>query len=584
MDNKSTQPLVHGAKYQWRIPTTDQQELYTIASNYNLLPPVIGALLTRGFTTKEVLDDYLFSSYEKDVAHPSLLKDADKAVERLLYAIQHQQKILIAGDYDVDGITSTALLLSCLVPLEAKINFFLPNRMRDGYGLSVKTVERAAANGYSVIITVDNGITSFEPALAAKRLGIDLIITDHHRPHDKLPEAFAVVDPYQIDCAYPYKKFAGVGVGFKLMQLLYEKLGKSLPDKVYELLLLGTVADVVPLTGENRFWVRHGLQRINSMPKTTSWTVLQENARCTKPLLSSTDIGFFIAPQINALGRLEDARSGVKFLLGVDPQETAEIGKTLGDLNQARKAIEQGILKDVELMISSGEIKLSAVKVVVAAHHNWPSGVIGLVASRLVSAHGRPAVLLHITKDGIAKGSCRSIPELNMFEALTALKDMLISFGGHPMAAGLSFDAARMPEFMERLNAYVSERLTDADLVQKITLDAELKLADATSKLLTDMAYLEPFGCENPQPKFYVQNVSLIEPPMLLKEAHVKCVIFAEGITKSIIFFNRPELYQRLLDQRSEPFSLAVSVTENTWNGRSTVEFHGIDVAGLLVP
>lgn len=570
--------FIQGEKYLWKLPATDKMLLAELSAAYNLSFPVTQALLARGITTREQMDSYLLTSYEKDVAHPSRLKDAEKAVDRLQQAIANGEKILIAGDYDVDGITSSALLLTCMLPLGAKINFFLPHRVKDGYGLSVKTVQRAAANGYKLIITVDNGITAFEPAREAKRLGVDLIITDHHRPHDHLPEALAVVDPHQEDCGYPFKYFAGVGVGFKLMQLLYERLGKQLPTKVYELLLLGTVADVVPLRGENRFWVRHGLQQINA-EETFCLKVLKENARFTKAVVSSTDIGFFITPQINALGRLEDPRAGVKFLIGSDLEETAEIGKLLGELNQARKSIETAIVDDVQALIRSGEIDLNTTKIVVAANNAWPSGVIGLVASRIVAAHGRPTILLHLTPQGLAKGSCRSIPEVNMFEALSSVKDMLHSFGGHPMAAGLSLDAARIPEFIARMNAYIAERVSDADLVQKLGLDAELSLAETNSKLVSDMANLEPFGCENPQPKFYIRNVSLIETPVLLKDLHVKCSVFADGVIKPVIFFNRPELYPKLLAQRSEPISLAVTVSENHWNGRVNVEFLGIDVA-----
>lgn len=256
--------VLQGAKYLWQLPPLPSQIVLDLALAYNFSIPVMHSLVSRGMSTKEALDSYLFSTFERDVAHPSLLKDAKKAVERLLAAIKNKEKILICGDYDVDGITSSAMMMSCLIPLGAQINFFLPHRVRDGYGLSAKTVQRAAQNNYKVLVTVDNGITAFEAATQARELGIDLIITDHHRPYDTVPESFALVNPHQFDCPYPYKKLAGVGVTFKILSLLYEQLGKPLPEKVYELLTLGTIADVVPLTGENRYWVRHGLQHINA--------------------------------------------------------------------------------------------------------------------------------------------------------------------------------------------------------------------------------------------------------------------------------------------------------------------------------
>lgn len=573
--------ILQGAKYLWTIPDHDGEAVCLRASAYNLSLPLVQTLFTRGMTSSEQFDRYLFSSYEQDVAHPGLLKDAEKAIDRLVKAIEQKEKILIAGDYDVDGITSSALLLICLLPLGADINFFLPNRVRDGYGLSVKTVQRAAQNGYTVIITVDNGITAFEPAREAQKLGIDLIITDHHRPHDHLPEAYAVVDPHREDCEYPYKKFAGVGVSFKLMALLYERLGMPLPEKVYELLLLGTVADVVPLTGENRFWVRHGLQLINNR-ESFSLQVLKKNARVTKPQLSSTDIGFFITPQINALGRLEDARAGVKFLIGSDTQETELVGQTLAQLNEARKNIERSIFSEIEALVIEKTINLDEDKILIASSNKWPSGVIGLVASRLVGAYGRPAILFHITSDGLAKGSCRSIPEFNIFEALCEVKDLLHTFGGHPMAAGLSLKVELLPELKQRLNKLLAERLKPEDFKQKLRIDGELTLPEANKKLLSDMALCEPFGCENPQPVFYVKQVSLIDQPQLLKDAHIKCMVFADGVIKPVIIFNRPDLYEPLCRQGQAPFDIAVQVIENQWNGRINVELQALDVAGVV--
>jgi len=448
---------LRGANYLWHMPSYPYEQVLSLAAQYNISVPIGQTLLERGYTTPEAIDRYLFVRAEKEVSSASLLKDGEKAVDRLLYAIKHKEKILIAGDYDVDGITSSALLMICLMPLGADINFFLPNRMRDGYGLSTKVVERAAQNGYRVIITVDNGITAFEPALHAKKHGIDLIITDHHKPHEQVPEAFAIVNPHQHDCLYPYKKFAGVGVGFKLMTLLYEKLGKSLPSKAYELLLLGTVADVVPLTGENRYWVRHGLRYINQQ-ESLSLRVLKTNGKVIKPRLSASDIGFSIAPQINALGRLEDPRQGVRFLIGTDSAEVEQVGRILLELNQTRKEIEREILAQVQAEITKGAIDIEKEKVIIASSTQWLPGVIGLVASRLVGAYNRPVILLHITKDGFAKGSCRSIPAFNIFEGWQSARHLLTSFGGHTMAAGLALPIENLPAFKEHLSALVAEQ------------------------------------------------------------------------------------------------------------------------------
>lgn len=569
---------LRGEKYRWNLLHTDMQQVLSIASSYNLSVPVAQTLLARGYTDKAALDAYLFSTFEKDVANPALMADAQKAVDRIEYALHNKEKILICGDYDVDGVTSSAMMLFCLLPLGAQINFFLPNRVKDGYGLSTKTVKKAAESGYKVIITVDNGITAFEPALVAKELGIDLLITDHHKPHEHLPEAFAVVNPNRSDCPYPFKSLAGVGVGFKVLSLLYQKLGRQMPAKAYELLLLGTIADVVPLLGENRFWVRHGLQHVNTT-ESYPLKILKQNGNMTKPVMSSTDIGFCIAPQINALGRLEDARAGVRFLIGSDHEETERVGKILCELNQTRKDIERSIIADVEAQMAAGLIDRVRDTIIVAASNTWPPGVIGLVASRFVGNYGKPTILFHLTKDGIAKGSCRSIPEFNMFAALQECSDLLLQFGGHAQAAGLSLKTENIPTLKARLEAILLQQVALEELELKVTLDATVTLPELTQKFIDDMHYLEPFGNANTQPLFYVQGVTQVQKPTLLKDLHVKCSVFADGIIKPVIFFNRPELYQKFLDVGTESFDVAAQVSQNHWNGRVTIELMGLDVS-----
>lgn len=570
--------LFQGAKYRWQMPERADQQIAQIAATYNIAMPIAHTLLSRGLTDHASINSFLFSSYEQDVAHPSLMKDANKAVDRILCAINDKEPILIFGDYDVDGITSSALMMISLLPLGANVNFFLPHRVRDGYGLSTTIVERAARNGYKLIVTVDNGITAFEPAQRAKELGIDLIITDHHRPHDHLPDAYAIVNPNQVDCPYPFKKLAGVGVGFKLLSLLYEQKGLSLPAKAHELLLLGTIADVVPLYGENRFWVRHGLNYVNKI-ESLSFRTLKQNGKIVKPVIGSLDIGFSIAPQINALGRLEDPRQGVKFLIGSDEQEVQQVGRVLFELNEARKEIEKSIVAEIEGMVDLGVIDPVSENIIIAASKNWPPGVIGLVASRIVGLYGKPVILLHETKDGLYKGSCRSVEAFNMFDALDACKEHILQFGGHSQAAGLSLKKDQLPLLKEKLERRIAELLKPEDLIQKLVVDAEAKFVDFNHKFVNDLKHLEPFGCENRQPLFVVHEVMLVQKPQLLKDAHVKCSVFADGVIKPVIFFNRPELYEQLLALEQSSFSLAAQVQENHWNGRVSIELNGIDVA-----
>ncbi len=571
---------VKGLKYLWNVPEKNQEQALSLAASYNLSLPLCHTLIARGFTSKELIDSYLFSDKDRDIASAVLMKDAQKAVDRINHAIKHNEKILVFGDYDVDGITSSSLMMTCLLPLGAQVNFYLPHRVKEGYGISTKVVKRAAQNNYKVIITVDNGTTAFEQAKAAKEVGVDLIITDHHRPHDELPDAFALVNPHQNDCKYPFKELAGVGVTFKILCLLYEQRGLPLPEKAYELLMLGTIADVVPLTGENRFWVRYGLQYANKMPS-LSLDVLKTNGKVTKSLLSSTDVGFRIAPQINALGRLEDPRQGVAFLLGSDKQETERVGTILFQLNQARKEIERSIFEDVQQLIESGKIDLSQENIILAASKNWPPGVIGLVASRLVGQYARPTLLFHLTDKGKAKGSCRSIEPFNIFNALQAGHSLIDQFGGHAMAAGLSLPANNLGALKAVLEARTRELLKPEDFINRLQLDGAITMADVGKKLMRDMHYFEPFGAQNAEPKFILKGASLVQKPQLLKEAHVKCMVFADGIIKPVIFFNRPELYQLLVDQEEVPFDIAVQVTENHWQGKTNIEFFGLDVAGM---
>ncbi len=574
----SSDSHVQGNKYLWFLPPT-HEKVVQLSAAYNMSVSLMQTLMNRGFDTKEKIDSFLFTSKERDVFSESLLKDAERAVDRIISAIKNNEKILIVGDYDVDGMTSTSMMMICLIRLGAQVNYFLPHRVRDGYGLSTKMVERAAANNYQVIITVDNGITAIEPAALAKKHGIDLIITDHHRPQDILPDAYAIVDPVQDGCSYPFKVLAGVGVAFKLLSLLYEKLEQTFPDKVYELLLLGTIADVVPLLGENRYWVRHGLAQLGQR-SSYSFQVLKKNSTLAeKAGVSSLDIAFSITPQLNALGRLEDPRQGVQFLIGSRRADIERVGTILRELNEARKSVERKILAEIEGTIAQKKIDLDRDNIIVAANTSWPPGVIGLVASRLMSEYGKPALLFHITKRGIAKGSGRSISEFNLFDALKQNEDLLDRFGGHSCAVGLSLSVGNVAVLKERLEALIASQLTPFDLLQKVKLDAHVELSDVTAKFVDDMRLLEPFGHMNRSPVFYLKGVTLVDAPVLLKDQHVKCRIFSDGIIKPLIFFGRPEIYKLLCECGDETFDVAVEVVENFWQGTRKIELRGVDIA-----
>ena len=567
-----------GQKFLWKIKKSDDFFIRKISCDNNLSFPIARTLYSRGFLDSEKVQAFLFSSFEKEVFNPNLLKDSQIATARILKAIDKKEKILVFGDYDVDGITSTALLLISLLPLNANINFCLPNRLTDGYGLSEKMVKRAIKNNYSLIVTVDNGITADKAAQLAYENNVDLIITDHHRPHGTLPKAVAIVDPNQNDCLYPYKDLAGVGIIFKIVSMIYEQKNLILPNKVYELLMLGTVADVAPLTQENRFWVRFGLGKINKQ-KSMAIKVLAQNSRLDKEKFDSLDIGFMIAPQLNALGRLEDPRDAVKFLISSDLKEIESIGRTLKSINDERKKIDRKIYSQVENEIFDKRINLDYENIIMAASSDWPAGVIGLVAGKLVHSYGKPAFLFHLEKNGILKGSCRSIPEFNIFDALNSCSDLLINFGGHSFAAGLKLAKENLSELKTRLEKRIKQEVSSQDLIPKINIDAFLELPELKLNFLSDLESLQPFGNQNEQPIFLIKKVTLLKKPILLKDKHLKCSIFSQGIIKPVIFFNRPEFFPVLNQIGDKSFDLAAYITKNEWEGKKNIELQGLDIA-----
>lgn len=569
---------IQGRKFNWKLPEpVPETQVQELSAHIGLSFPVLELLIRRGYATQSLFEQFLLTPRDQVVTHPSKLKDAEKTAERIKRAIAAEEKILIVGDYDVDGMTGTALFMTTLLPLGARANFFLPHRVKDGYGLSPKIVERAVASGYKLLITVDNGTAAYDAALCAQAHKIDLIITDHHQPQHELPPAYAFVNPWQSDCNYPFKHLAGVGVAFKVMSLVYEQMGVELPEGVYELLTMGTIADVMPLIGENRYWIRHGLHCIQEKPS-VAMNVLSANAKLSRRI-TALDIGFFLAPQLNALGRLDDPRAAISFLIGGDQAETERIGKTLYELNQQRKTIESNVVNDVVDNIKGGRLDPYKNNIIVAASQTWPPGVVGLAASRLVAAYGRPALLLHDIGDGILKGSGRSIAAFNLFDGLTEARDLLLHFGGHASAVGLALKAENLSLLIERLSARIARDLTADDFIQQLACDATLTLQEANHRLCADLAYLEPFGTGNEKPVFYLPRVSVLGKPALYKGAHVRCSVFADGIIKPIIFFNRPELYPLLLAAENKTIDCAVQILENEWEGRRRIELQGIDVS-----
>ncbi|MEX0849453.1 MAG: single-stranded-DNA-specific exonuclease RecJ [Candidatus Dependentiae bacterium] len=583
MQAQSTSNLIQGLRHKWELPVTDATRLAAIMQKWNVCAPVAQTLLTRGYNTQELIEKYVRLPYEQVIPHPSLLLNATTAIDRIKVAINNKEQILICGDYDVDGMTSSALLVSCLKPLGAQIDWHIPHRVKDGYGLKSDTIEKAAQAGYKVVITVDNGITAFEPAKKAKELGIDLIITDHHLAHGGVPEAFTIVNPNQPGCQYPNKALAGVGVAFKLMRLLYEQIDQPLPPKAYEMMMLGTIADVVELKDENRFWVRHGLNLVSEHGPSPALAKLRANAGLEKPRLGSIDIAFNITPQLNALGRLSDANLGVNFLLD---EEVGTIGVTLKQFNQNRKKIQSLMFKAIKDKVNKREISLRNDPVIVVSDPAFHPGVNGLVASKVVEKWYKPTILFQeITlPDGqvICKGSGRSINRFNMFEALNQCKDLLLGFGGHVCAAGLSLKKENLPEFKTRLAAIFERSVQKEHKISRHVVDAVATLAELNPTLIEDYRHLEPFGNHNFQPTLLFKDVTVAKKPEWLGfgGGHVKCELQADGQTRNVKFFFRPEMFYRLkeLHEKKQSFKLIGYPDDNHWKGKRSIEINGVDI------
>ena len=458
---------------------------------------------------KEKIKELLNQRFENDIHKklseiptPDALKDIFKGAERIKRAIERNEKIVVVGDYDVDGVIASVIMAEFFDDLGVSEYFVrIPNRFSDGYGLNPQIVEEIA--DASLIVTVDNGISANDAAQICKQKGIDLIITDHHLPGKELPKALAVIDPHRADCPYPDKNIAGVGVAFKLCQALWQKMrGKAFTGDL-DIVTLGTVADVVPLLGENRKIVQQGL-RVLKKSKRPGIQALLAVTELQEKEITAGHIGFVLAPRLNAAGRLASALRGVELLLTEDGEEAQAIAEELDAANRERQAVEQEILQAAEKQIE--EIDVQRAHVLVLHGEGWHPGVIGIVASRIVERYYRPTVVI-AEEDGVGKGSCRSIRGFHMFEALSACKEHLLGFGGHAQAAGLSLRSEDIASFREAMEAYAAKVMTEEDFVPILDIELELAPEKITEQLMTEIKLLEPYGMGNPKPLFSTHGV-----------------------------------------------------------------------------
>jgi single-stranded-DNA-specific exonuclease len=546
------------------------------------VPPLVARLLClRGLGDPDEAARFLTPKLEH-LHDPSRLTDLDAAVERLMGAIARRERVAVHGDYDVDGVTSTVILRRAIEMLGGDVVHFLPERLRDGYGLQVPAVERLHADGARVIVSVDCGIRSMDAARRARELGIDLIITDHHEPDTTLPPALAVINPKRRDCTYPDKHLAGVGVALKLVQALCARSGREkwLPAFV-KIAAIGTVADVVPLVGENRVIAKLGLERLSNGAHTVGLRALLEAAGLLGKTLDGFHIGFVLAPRINAAGRMSTPDIAARLLLASDEgraDEARQLASQLNDENTRRQEEEAGILAQARKLVEH-DPDIGAHNVLVVGGEGWHRGVIGIVASKLVDLFHKPAIVLSYDGDEV-HGSCRSIPAFDMLAGLDACADLLVRYGGHRQAAGLALELGRVPEFRARINAWADERLEPDDLVPRLRVDAELGLGGIAPEVVSGVEALAPFGLGNPRPVFSAGAVEVVSGPHLLKERHLAMHVKQAGRVFRAMAWRGADRAPFITANRGG-VRLAYSIDRNTFRGETTVELNVADVAAL---
>jgi single-stranded-DNA-specific exonuclease len=503
---------------------------------------------------------------------PFLFDDMEKAVARIVAALSNKEKITIYGDYDVDGISSSATLVRVLRTLGADVTYYCPHRLTDGYGVSMAGVEQIAAGGTTLLITVDCGITAIEEIAFAAHHRIDCIVTDHHEPKDTLPAAVALLDPKVKGCPYPDKNLAGVGVVLKLCQALGHQTGAgaSLWEPYLDLVALGTAADIVPLIGENRIITYFGFKRMHAT-KNPGLARLIELQGLSGKAFSTRDIVFQLAPCINAVGRIGDPRRGVELFLTNDDTIARAYAEELRSANFERRAIDNGVWTEA---CAWAEANCTPERdfAIVAGNAGWHGGVIGIVASKLVDRFHRPAILFSMGPDGMARGSGRSIPAVPLLDTLSECADLLEGFGGHSAAAGMNIKNASIGEFRKRFNEAVRKRVSPDDLVPQVTADAEVSLSGCSAKLFSLLKSMEPFGPGNMRPVLYCRNLTHRTTPRIVGDRHLKMSVCGDGQVMDAIAFN---FGPRLSEIRGAPnVSLAFSLDENEWNGRKTLQMN----------
>lgn len=561
----------------------DKQLVKDLSESLGIDEKLAILLVQRGITNFEEAKDFFRPSLEH-LHDPFLMKDMDKAVDRLQKAMTDGEKILIYGDYDVDGTTAVALIYTYLKNFvnKKKIEFYIPDRYEEGYGISYKGIDYAADNGFGLVIVLDCGIKAIEKIEYANQRGVDFIICDHHRPDETLPNAVAVLDSKRPDCEYPYKELSGCGVGFKLVTALSMRLGRPI-EEVYELLdyvAVSIAADIVPITGENRVLAYYGLKQLNKNPRPGIEAVLRqaEQKNALERELTISDLVFLIGPRINAAGRLEKASDSVRLLLATKYDHAEKLAASINDLNSKRREFDNAITEEALQMIDADE-KMRNAKSTVIFNENWHKGVIGIVASRLTDSYYRPTIVL--TRSGnLITGSARSIKNFDIYDAIDSCSDLLEHFGGHKYAAGLSLKPENLEEFSNRFEKYVSEHLEEDDLTPELNVDIEMDFTNITPKFVRILKQFAPFGPGNLSPVFLTKNVVDAGFSRAVgNRKHLKLSVMQQGNTDFVfsgIAFQKGDLYERIHEK--EPFTMCYYIEENFWQGKTTLQLNVKDI------
>jgi single-stranded-DNA-specific exonuclease len=557
---------------RWDLLPCDDIATAALAAALKIDPAVARLLCQRGLSDPERAGRFLKPCLDH-LHDPMLLADMGVAVDRIMAALARRERIAIHGDYDVDGVTSTVILRRALELMGGDVVHFLPERLRDGYGLQPAAIERLHADGVALIISVDCGIRGADAARRARELGVDLIITDHHEPDTELPPALAVINPKRHDCAYPDKYLAGVGVALKLVQELCRRTGREnlLPGFI-KVAAIGTLADVVPLVGENRVIAKLGLDLLTKGPHKVGLRALLDVSGLTGKTIDSYHIGFLVAPRVNAAGRMSSPDIAARLLLAGDEamaEEARQLALQLDGENVRRQDEEAEILAAAKKIVQT-DPDIGARSILVVAGEAWHRGVIGIVASKLVDAFHRPAIVLSVEGD-VAHGSCRSISRFDMLGALERCAPLLTRFGGHRQAAGLTLDAGRIKELRLAVNAVADETLGPEDLMPRLVIDGDLTFRGITGGVAAGVAALAPFGAGNPRPVFAARGVEIIDGPRKLKERHLKMALKQDGRIFRAVAWRAAERHDYLTEHKAA-LDVAFSLEQNQYNGATYVE------------